>query len=60
MEIGVYHGNSLKVWKDYFPNAEIYGIDIDPSCKKFEDERTKIIICDQNDDNQRHKSHNLI
>ena len=52
LEIGVYHGRSLKVWQDYFPNAEIYGIDIDPNCKKFEDERTKIIICDQNDDNQ--------
>lgn len=52
LEIGVYHGGSLKIWKDYFPNAEIYGIDIDPNCKKFEDERTKIIICDQNDDAQ--------
>lgn len=52
LEIGVYHGKSLKVWQDYFPNAEIYGIDIDPNCKKFENKRTKIIICDQNDDNQ--------
>jgi len=60
LEIGVYHGRSLKVWKEYFPNAEIYGIDIDPNCKKFEDDRTKIIICDQNDEQQLKKvSENL-
>jgi hypothetical protein len=27
LEIGVYHGNSLRVWRDYFPNAKICGID---------------------------------
>jgi hypothetical protein len=25
-------GASLKVWRDYFPNAMIYGADIDPTC----------------------------
>ncbi|MFT5778701.1 MAG: hypothetical protein ACI837_001657 [Crocinitomicaceae bacterium] len=29
-EIGVFNGASHKMWKCYFPNAEIYGIDIKP------------------------------
>jgi len=28
LEIGVFRGHSLLMWHDYFPNAEIYGIDI--------------------------------
>lgn len=50
VEIGVLNGSSLKMWEEYFPNAIIYGIDINPECKKFESERVKIIIGDQNDD----------
>lgn len=30
LEIGIYKGESLKIWRDYFPNAEIIGIDINP------------------------------
>lgn len=28
LEIGVFKGNSIEVWLDYFPNAMIYGVDI--------------------------------
>lgn len=28
LEIGVHKGGSLEMWKDYFPNAQIIGIDI--------------------------------
>ena len=48
VEIGVYQGGSLQMWKQYFgPKAKIYGIDINPECKKFEDEQIEIIIGDQ-------------
>ena len=50
VEIGVLNGDSLRMWKEYFPNATIYGIDIDPRCTINEDERIKILIGDQNDD----------
>lgn len=29
LEIGVQEGGSIKLWNDYFPNAHIYGLDID-------------------------------
>jgi len=44
LEIGVWHGESVALWKQYFPNALIVGIDVDPECKQFEDDRVKIII----------------
>lgn len=50
LEIGVFHGGSIQLWKDYFgPQARIYGVDIDPRCKQFEEENVKIIIGDQGD-----------
>ncbi len=27
LEIGIYKGGSLVVWENYFPNAEIHGVD---------------------------------
>ena len=50
VEFGVSHGGSLQMWRKYFGRkATIYGIDIDPRCKKFESKRTKILIGDQED-----------
>lgn len=28
LEIGVYKGSSMRMWEDYFPNAELFAIDI--------------------------------
>jgi|TARA_B100001094_G_scaffold309649_1_gene343501 hypothetical protein len=28
LEIGVFHGESMKLWSKYFPNVNLYGIDI--------------------------------
>ena len=52
VEIGVQHGGSLKMWKEYFgKDAQIYGVDIDPRCKQFESDGFKIFIGDQGDMN---------
>lgn len=48
LEIGIYSGGSLEMWKDYFgPQARIYGVDIEPDCKAYEDEQTTVFIGDQ-------------
>jgi hypothetical protein len=50
LEIGVYHGGSLQMWKDYFgPGARIVGIDVDPRCRQFEEEQVSVMIGDQED-----------
>jgi hypothetical protein len=41
-------GASLRVWRDYFPNASIYGADIDSNIL-FEEERIKTFFIDQTD-----------
>lgn len=52
LEIGVFQGGSLQMWKEYFgPKAKIYGIDINPNCKKFEEENIEIFIGSQSDRN---------
>jgi hypothetical protein len=52
LEIGVDKGFSLKMWEEYFPNATIFGLDIDPECKKYEVGRVKILVADQGDETQ--------
>ncbi len=50
LEIGVFHGGSLQMWKHYFgETAKIYGVDKNPRCKELEEDRVKIFIGDQND-----------
>ena len=52
LEIGVFQGGSLQMWKNYFgPKAKIYGIDIDPKCKQYEEENIEIFIGSQSDTN---------
>jgi len=47
LEIGVYNGASVKMWKEYFPKANIVAIDIDPRCKEYEEDRITIHIGDR-------------
>lgn len=50
VEIGVYQGGSLQMWKHYFgPKCRIFGVDINPECKKVEESRIDVIIGNQDD-----------
>lgn len=50
LEIGVYQGGSLKMWREYFgEKARIFAIDVNPDCKQFEDENIEIFIGSQSD-----------
>lgn len=50
LEIGVWGGGSLQMWKDYFgTECNIIGIDIMEECKNYEEERIKIYIGSQED-----------
>jgi hypothetical protein len=50
VEFGVSQGGSLQMWKDYFgPRCKLYGVDINPHCKGFEEDGVTIFIGDQED-----------
>ncbi len=50
VEIGVFHGGSLGMWKEYFgPQAKIVGVDINPRARRFADDQVEIVIGDQSD-----------
>ena len=50
LEIGIDQGGSLQMWKNYFgEKAKIYGIDINPKCKEFEEDNIQIFIGSQSD-----------
>jgi hypothetical protein len=49
-------GASLRVWRDYFPHAQVYGVDIDRGIL-FEDERIKTCYVDQTN---RHSIKNML
>lgn len=50
LELGVRSGQSIKIWKEYFRNAElIVGVDIQPQCKALEQDNIKIEIGSQSD-----------
>jgi len=52
LEIGVadprFPGASLKMWKEYFPDIELIGYDINPDAKNFEQDGVSVFIGDQN------------
>jgi hypothetical protein len=52
LEIGVYAGGSLEMWKHYFgPKCRIYGVDNSEACKTYEDDQVRIFTGDASDRN---------
>jgi SAM-dependent methyltransferase len=50
LEIGIYSGGSLQMWRHYFgEGCEVYGVDIMPECKAYENQHVKVFIGDQSD-----------
>ena len=45
LEIGVYEGQSLALWKKYFTSdSKVYGIDINEDCKQYENDNVHVLI----------------
>lgn len=45
LEIGVFNGNSIRMWRELFPNATcIVGLDINPHCKNYESKDDNIFV----------------
>jgi predicted O-methyltransferase YrrM len=51
LEIGLYNGGSLRMWRDYLPNATLHGIDIDPRTLAYQEEvpNSQVRLVDQAD-----------
>jgi predicted O-methyltransferase YrrM len=50
LEIGVFHGGSLRMWRNYFgPRSTIIGLDINPACASLAAEGIEVLIGDQKD-----------
>jgi hypothetical protein len=50
LEIGVYSGGSLAMWRSYFgADCQVFGVDIEPACRAYATENTIIEIGDQAD-----------
>ena len=47
LEIGIYYGNSVKLWERYFPNADLHFIDIDPNQIHYHSIRSHYHFVDQ-------------
>ena len=46
LELGVFDGESVRMWRDYFQHAKIVGVDIDERCLGEQGERIEIVIGD--------------
>ena len=46
LEVGVWKGASLRTWRDFFPNAKIFGFEIDPGFEVVGEDRIKTFAID--------------
>jgi SAM-dependent methyltransferase len=50
LEVGIYSGGSLPMWREYFGNrCRVYGVDIDERCSAYQDVGIEVFIGDQAD-----------
>jgi hypothetical protein len=50
VEVGVYSGGSLGMWRSYFgSDCRVYGVDIQPACKQYEMDGVQVLTGDQAD-----------
>jgi hypothetical protein len=47
LEIGIFHGDSVKMWEGYFPHADLHFIDINPSLIQYHSPRSHYHYLDQ-------------
>lgn len=52
LELGINHGKSLMMLRDFFTNSTVYGIDINPNSVKDYGPRIKTFLCSQTDNNK--------
>lgn len=46
LEIGVQTGGSVLLWRDYFPHADVFGVDLNPFCHNVRGVRIQCIEAD--------------
>lgn len=51
LEIGIWHGDSIRMWLDYNPEMTVYGLDTEPKTVNYiqTSKRFKLLIGNQND-----------
>jgi hypothetical protein len=50
LEIGIYSGGSLEMWRSYFgEKSHIYRVDIEEACKVYENDHISVFVGDQED-----------
>ena len=55
LELGVKRGESLRLWEEFFPEADIYGVDINEKWSRSASPRSRVFIGDQADESLLHK-----
>lgn len=45
LEVGILGGASLRAWRDYFPQARVFGVDVD-ACKLIFEDRITTFVAD--------------
>lgn len=59
LELGIFRGDSLRMWQEYFPKADIFGVDIQEGCCQYASDRINIIIADLSDEAELAKLHDV-